>query len=548
MSGTERKVERGDGDEAPATLQRELERHREELATQNEDLRRANARYALLYERAPVAYVTLDGARRIVELNAAASALLRGSSPDPEGAPRAPIRGRPLDELVAPSSRASFRAFHERLASEGVRQVHETVLETDGRRFLARLEAVRVDAEEGGASACLLCIGDETERRRLAEERRQLEAKVAEAFRVETLGLLAGGVAHDFRNVLGLALEQLSFASVHAKSNDRLHESLNAVRDALERAAHLSRQLLAYAGATTLNVEPLDVSTVIASAQALLSTGAPPDSLSFDLARDLPSVLAELVPLQQIVLNLVVNAGDAIGPGGTIVVRTRSEPFPPAALALGRAVLIEVEDDGRGMDEATRGRVFDPFFSTKGPGRGVGLSVVHGNVRAHGGTVTVESNPNQGSIFRVYLPVAGLMPETGAESEDETAPGWRGSGLVLVVDDNAVLRKVMGEHVVRLGFDTCFAGDGIEAIAAAQERLGELVAVLIDVAMPRMGGEKAIVELKRIDPKVPVILMSGLSRAQISVAATALADGFLEKPFTQADLGRVMQAALERYA
>lgn len=453
MRGTDRKGDGGDAEEA--TLQRELDRHREELAAQNEDLRRAHARYALLYERAPVAYVTLDGARRIVELNAAASALLCGSSPDAGD----PVRGRPLDELVAPSSRASFRAFHERLVVDGVRQVHETMLETDGRRFLARLEAVRVEAELDGGSACLLCISDETERRRVAEERRQLEAKVAEAFRVETLGLLAGGVANDFRNVLGLALDQLALASIHAKSNERLH------------------------------------------------------------------------------------------PGGKIVVRTRSAPSPGAELGSASAVLIEVEDDGRGMDEATRGRVFDPFFTTKGPGRGVGLSVVHGNVRAHGGTVRVESAPNQGTIFRVYLPVAGLTPETlGRESEKPLTAPWHGSGLVLVVDDNAIVRKAMGEHVARLGFDTCFAGDGIEAIAVAEERRGRLVAVLLDVSMPRMGGEQALVELKRIDAKVPVILMSGLSRAQISLAATTLADGFLEKPFTVTELGRIMQGALARYA
>lgn len=542
-------------DEQPTQLREELDRHREELATQNEDLRRANAalvsanaRYALLYERAPVAYVTLDGHRRVIELNGAASALLRASSPELVGIARDAVRGRRLDEIVVPASRPAFRAFHERLVADGERQIHETVLESDGRRFRARLEAVRFDSEEGGASQCLLCISDETERQRVAEERRQLEAKVAEAFRVESLGLLAGGIAHDFRNVLGLALGHLALAAPHAKANAPLQESLNVVRDALERAGHLSRQLLAYAGGTNLQVEALDVSNLIASTQALLSTAAPPGTLTFDLAADLPPVLAEHVPLQQIVLNLVVNAGDAIGPDGKIVVRTRrTEMLGNGEMPPHGGVLIEVEDNGRGMDAATQSRAFDPFFSTKGAGRGIGLSVVQGNVRVHGGSVTIESKPNRGTILRVYLPASPTPIERPpAVAEDESS--WKASGLVLVVDDNVVLRKVMGQLVRGFGFDTCFAGDGHEAIAIVRERHGELVAVLLDVAMPGMGGEEALVEIKRLAASLPVILMSGLSRAQISLGATTSADGFLEKPFTLVELRRVMEGALSRYA
>src|SRR5690606_1079060 len=150
-------------------------------------------------------------------------------------------------------------------------------------------------------------------------------------------------------------------------------------------------------------------------------------------------------------------------------------------------------------------RIFDPFFSTKGEGRGIGLSVVHGNTRAHGGIVTVESGSNEGTTFRVHLPAADEEPAGGERRRRAVAPKWRGEGLVLVVDDNAALRKSTGALLRAMGFEVCYAADGLEAIALAAERRGLLTAILLDLSMPRMGGEEAVFELKRLDPAVPVI-------------------------------------------
>jgi two-component system, cell cycle sensor histidine kinase and response regulator CckA len=384
-------------------VQRELDVHRQELAAQNEELRRANGdlttakdRYAQLYDGAPIALFTLDEAGIIIEANLSGAGLL--------DTPRNVLFGRSFDEVVAAASRASFRSFRRDVMSGSARLVHETTLAMGTRRIRVRIEAARSAADPNAAPECLLCITDESEREQIEAERRAFQARVAEVNRVEALGTLAGAIAHDLNNILSIVLAHADLVLLGDGEPTDTRDSVEHIRGAALRAAELSRQMIAYCGRERLRSEPLDVSMLVRDMSNLLvESGSKDIELALELADALPLVIGDSGRLQQVVLNLVVNAADAIAGGsGRIVLRTRESfgsPYP-------RGVVIECTDDGHGMDSPTAQRAFDPFFSTRKSGRGLGLAVVHGTVRAHGGTVTVESAVGKGTTFRVFLPAA----------------------------------------------------------------------------------------------------------------------------------------------
>jgi CheY-like chemotaxis protein len=276
---------------------------------------------------------------------------------------------------------------------------------------------------------------------------------------------------------------------------------------------------------------------------SILQSAAPKASLVLELGSHLPLVLGDSVQLQQIVLNLVVNAAEAIGPSGTIVVRTTLAPAPEGGANAG--VRLEVMDDGVGMSEATRGRIFDPFFSTKSVGRGLGLAVVQGSVRAHRGTLAVDSG-EAGTTFRVVLPASMNAPRPTSERPPATS-AWRGHGLVLVADDEPMMRQVVGAMLEGFGFTLCYAADGVEAMEVAERAGKTLVAAVVDVTMPRMDGCKVLAALKLATPTLPVVLMSGYSTEDVGHGADQ-ADGFLTKPFSLEDLSQAMELAMGRFA
>jgi PAS domain S-box-containing protein len=524
-------------------LRLELDVHRDELRAQNEDLRQTNAalltakeRYAQLYDDAPIAYFTIDEAGVIAEANLAGAQLLEAS--------RNFLFGRRFDELVVPSSRESFRGYRRRVFEHGGRPVHETVLSTGTRKFPVRIEGSRLAGPGFERAHCLLCVTDETERRGVEEERRQLEAKVAEAQRLESLGMLASGIAHDFNNILAIALTHTELMLEELANPEQLEVSAKEVRSAVMRAADLAHQMLVYSGRGPIVSETLDLSEVVRSMNGLLVSAAPKDCLLLELADDLLPIAAERARLQQIILNLVVNAAEAVSSSGRIRLRTRNAPAAPRPEEerADDRVLIEVSDDGKGMDDETRRRAFDPFFSTKFAGRGLGLAVVHGNVQAHGGTIGVESRPNGGTTVRVYLPVNREVARH-ANDVPEPAP-WRGSGLVLVVDDEEPLRLAFGLLLARLGFDVCYACDGVEALEVVRKTTTPLVAVLLDLTMPRLDGRATLAELRRVEPELPVFLMSGFSNTAPEDSVICRADGYLTKPITSAAMADSMRRAV----
>jgi PAS domain S-box-containing protein len=386
-----------------------------------------------------------------------------------------------------------------------------------------------------------------TETKRMEEQYRQTQ-------KLESIGLLAAGVAHDFNNLLAsimgnasLLLEELPPQSIPMAA---------AIVHASERAAELTRQLLAYAGKGRFVLQEIDLSTSVRTMTELLHASIPRKvALEEHLAPGLPPLEADPGQIQQIVMNLVLNAAEAIPENqpGKVSIRTRAEHVRPAralideltqaALAPGEYVCLEVRDTGRGMDAATRAHIFEPFFSTKFTGRGLGLPALAGIVRSHRGAVRVVTAPGEGSTFRVYLPASRLAP---AGPTAPKATRGEAGGTVLVVDDEPIVLSFVRTALRRGGYRVFTASSGRQALEAIERRHGSIDLVLLDLVMPKMGGEEVADILARTHPQIKVMLMSGYSEMEAErVFGGRPIASFLQKPFTAGILLERLNEALK---
>jgi PAS domain S-box-containing protein len=387
-------------------------------------------------------------------------------------------------------------------------------------------------------------------------QRKLAEAALVQGQKLESLGLLAGGVAHDFNNLLVGVLGNASFALEQLPEHSAVRAAIEDVVTAAERAADLARQMLAYSGKARVDACNVDVNRVVAEMTKLLRASIPRNvEVNVTLERGLPVVQGDPTQLGQVVMNLVVNASDAMNErGGVVTVTTATTEVlaetapdgyvggPPAA---GRYAVIRVADNGSGMEEATVARIFDPFFTTKPAGRGLGLAAVVGIVRGHGGALRVASRAGVGSAFDLLLPLA----ETGAEAPIAPAPqvAWRGNGLVLVVDDEPVVRTLTARALASFGFDSLQADDGktgVEMFAANPEAY---TCVLLDMTMPRLNGEGTFDAIRALRPDVPVLMLSGYGdeETMLRMGQKSLS-GFVQKPFRIEQLRDALKSALDQ--
>jgi two-component system CheB/CheR fusion protein len=405
------------------------------------------------------------------------------------------------------------------------------------------LNARRFEGEE----RILLAIEDVTERRRVEAESRQSQ-------KMEAIGYLAAGVAHDFNNLLTGVIGNASLLLEALPENDPGVSILRNVISGGERAADLTRQLLAYAGKGRFYLERVSLSDVVLQTSRLIQPSVPPKvQLRLDLDKDLPLLLADPGQMQQVVMNLIINAVEAIGDsGGNVQVRTgcqtvSDEPLQNCVLgekvARGKYILIEVLDNGSGMDEQTIRKIFDPFFTTKFTGRGLGLAAVLGIVRQHKGVVQVHSVPGRGTSFRVLLSAAEEAPAQIAG--DAIREDLRGTGTVLVIDDEELIRNFTRSGLEPYGYSVLLARNGQEGARLFQERSGEIELVLLDVAMPGMDGLEALVQIREIRPDVPVLVCSGFGDVDVEArfAGKAIA-GFFPKPYTVKQLARKVKECI----
>jgi nitrogen-specific signal transduction histidine kinase len=387
-------------------------------------------------------------------------------------------------------------------------------------------------------------------RKRVAE----LEAQMQQSQKLESLGILAGGIAHDFNNLLTAILGHANLALMDLGPESLARDSLIEIEKASCRAAELCRQMIAYAGKGRFTLEPIDLSCLLDELAHLLQVSIPKKvTLRRQLSEGLPAIQADTAQLRQVAMNLVINAAEAIGDAeGTITISTGAvlcgedystgggliEPPRP-----GLHVYLEVADTGCGMDAQTRARIFDPSFTTKFAGRGLGLAAVLGIVRSHRGALNVESEKGRGAKIRVLFPACAstVMPAKPGGSPLR----WLGTGTVLLVDDEEPVRIVAGRMLERCGFGVLHARDGREALELFRAHAAEIVCVLLDLAMPRMDGEETFRELRRIQPDVRVVLASGYSDEEVAqrFQSSGLA-GLIEKPYRLEALGAKLRHVL----
>ncbi len=464
----------------------------------------------------------------------------------------AELVGRNLEDLIVYTGEVG--RLRNLLRSEGRVQGLEYPFRTlTGKDRWARHDSFLVRDTERDEEVVQAVVMDITDQREAELERQRIEKRMQHAQRLESLGLLAGGIAHDFNNLLVAVLGNADMALMEMAPESPARDAVESIRDAAIRAAELTNQLLAYSGKGRLAVQALDVNRLIEEMAHLfkvsLGSGA---ALQTDLAAGLPPVAADPAGLQQVLLNLVTNAAEAIGgAGGTIGLRTRlvevaagelpgpelEEPLPG-----GRYVSLAVSDDGCGIAGHDLERLFEPFYTTKFTGRGLGLAAVAGIVRSHGGSIRVDSQPGCGSTFEVLLPAG---EETAARRPPPAGCDFTGSGLVLVIDDEPAVHQVAEAMLRRLGFDVIHAHNGRSGWEQVAERGQELVLVLLDLTMPGTNGERTFGEIRRLRPGLPVVLCSGYGRSEsVGRFGDRAPDGFMQKPFDIDRLARVLQQVL----
>jgi two-component system, cell cycle sensor histidine kinase and response regulator CckA len=412
---------------------------------------------------------------------------------------------------------------------------------------------------DGYVAGAVLVVRDETEQKQSKAAEREREQAFQQAQKLESIGVLAGGIAHDFNNLLTGIMGNAGLAkrAIVAGKTEQAATMLQDVLKASERAADLTRQLLAYAGKGRFVIQPVDACKLVSEISTLIrSSISKKVSLVLDLPDQCPKIEADRTQLQQLVMNLVLNGGEAIGDApGTLTVRIRIEHFTERRvrprtqgfpIVQGDYVRIDVVDSGIGMDQETRDRIFEPFFTTKFLGRGLGLAAALGIVRGHRGAIGVRSEPGQGTTFTVLLPVIRESRHSDRfAAVNEPERDFRGVGTILVADDEQSVRSLASSVLQDAGYAVELARDGAEVVERL-EKLGEGVSlILLDLTMPKLGGPEAALELRRLHPDIPIVAMSGYGDMEVMERFSAAGiDDFLAKPFSPDQLAAKVRDVL----
>jgi two-component system cell cycle sensor histidine kinase/response regulator CckA len=391
----------------------------------------------------------------------------------------------------------------------------------------------------------------EVEERR---QRKQMEQQVQQLRKFEAIGKLAGGIAHDFNNMIGVMLGWAEMGCEEAPPGSRLHHHFQKIQDQAFWAARLTAQLLAFARRQVLQPRKTNLNTLVIEGMSLLRRviGEQID-VRVVAAPDLSVTLVDPTQIEQVLMNLCLNARDAMPHGGQLIIETkniqigeeycRHHPYARQ----GSYVLLVVSDTGVGMDAATREHVFEPFFTTKdvGKGTGLGLSTVYGVVKQHGGFILLDSEIGKGTAFRIYLPAGSGAAEAPEQKSNEQTP--RGTETILVAEDNEGLREAAQEMLQRLGYRVILASDGRDAIDLFKTMLGQIDMVILDVVMPGISGPAVYSQMAVLQPNLRVIFSTGYTTETASLNST-LEKGvpILQKPYTMKNLGQIVRSTLDR--
>jgi two-component system cell cycle sensor histidine kinase/response regulator CckA len=504
-------------------------------------LAESEEKYRTLIENLDTGLVLLDENLRVVEFHDTFTGIL-GFDPGQ-------VLGRSLEELHprgAPVSERILEALHRILdTGDTLRLQGQRLPIADGtasHEIHMDLSIFRVILSGRRYVAC--SFQDVTDRHRLQEQ-------LLQAQKMESIGRLASGLAHDFNNLLAGIMGNASLLEIEAGDPDEVRAAATQIKEAARRAADLSGRMMTFSRKRPPRREALDMAAVVGSVARLLGTARPPGiEIEVDVADDLPVIEADRTQLETALLNLLLNAVDAMPGGGTVCVSAREivvdqwKPGTNPAVGEGRWLRLTVSDTGTGMDEQTRSRVFEPFFTTKDPGKGTGLGLytVYGIVQAHEGQISVGSEPGQGTSFDLYFPLG--RGGDAAPARASIGPPLPGHGTILIVDDEEIIRNTLSSMLSRLGYRTLLARSGSEALEILAGEPG-VELVLLDLVMEGLDGRETFQRIRRMHEPPHVLLMSGtVEQAEVDGLIQSGARGFLPKPFSLNRLSRSVRFAL----
>ncbi|MFO7783918.1 MAG: PAS domain S-box protein [Desulfatiglandales bacterium] len=464
--------------------------------------------------------------------------------------------GWTLDELAG--KRIPFIPESERKQTmELIRDLHdngtpcsgfETLRTTkDGKEVQVSISASRYDDHEGNPAGMLVMLRD-------ISGQKELEARLSQAQKMEAIGTLAGGIAHDFNNILQAISGYTQLLLMKRPQDHQDHAMLTGIDRSARRASELAERLLIFGRKVESRLRPVDLNHEVRQVILLLERTIPKMiNIQADLAEDLKIINGDPIQLEQVVMNMAVNARDAMPEGGSLTLRTMNVSLDRSYCMLhpgvepGEYVLLEMTDTGQGMDPATIDHIYEPFFTTKatGHGTGLGLAIVYGIVKSHGGTITCSSLNGEGTTFWIYFPVLGIDDVPGSEVvEKAMVPG--GSERILLVDDEESILEIACEILERYGYETVTAGSGEDALEIYRAEKERIDLVILDLNMPGMGGKKCLTALKELDPEAKVVVATGhTTRAQAREAVAVGAVRFIPKPYRLSDLLKILRETLD---
>jgi two-component system, cell cycle sensor histidine kinase and response regulator CckA len=560
--------------EAGQQLLHELRVHQIELEMQNEELRRtqleleaARARYFDLYDLAPVGYITLSEQGIILEANLTLVDLL--------GVTRKQVVKRPLTRFISPPDQDIFYHHHRQLFATGAPQICELrLLRATGDSFWAQLEAAIEPQNSQSAPTGRIIISDIGTRKQAAlalhkshqsleqaiDQLRETQAQLVQQERLAAVGQLAAGIAHDFNNILAVITLYIDMSLGMPDLPARLQRRLETIGHQAKRAANLVQQILDFGRRAVLQTHSLNLTTLLQE-QVELWQRTIPESIKIHFAAERADCLVNADPtrLQQLFTNLVLNARDAMPDGGDLRLRVEQrhlgnrDTAPLPGMAAGDWARITVSDSGAGISATTLSHIYEPFFTTKGPGQGsgLGLAQVYGIVKQHKGYIDVQSAEGRGTTFTIYLPVLAATPL--AETAVAQAAVLQGQGeTILVVEDNEPLREALAVTLVELNYQVMTAADGREALAILEqdgegETPGQTIAlVLSDLVMPNMGGEALLQAMRQRGLTAPFLILSGhpMEAERRQSLQTQGFAGWLLKPIGTEELAAAVARAL----
>jgi PAS domain S-box-containing protein len=506
-----------------------------------ERLKQSERQYADLYENAPDIYLTVDHGHRIVACNQMGAHLLGMAKED--------IVGQSFERLFVEDRRDALHTALEQMFAQGheLRTGEEQILMNDGGRMYVSLNSSLVVDQLGKSTTARIVARD-------ISERKMMEAALLHAQKIDSIGNLAGGVAHDFNNILASILGAASIIRRRSSPKTSLGKYVEIIENASRRGSSLTRQLLTFARKTETFTKPVNVNAIIQETIQLFERSVSKEITAMvDLTPDVVQVYGDEGQIQQALLNLFLNARDAMPNGGVLSVRSRvvsvDAHTPSGFLSFkpGRYVLITVSDTGSGIPRDDQNRIFEPFFTTKDQGTGLGLSVFYGVIQSHAGFFDLESEIGEGTTFSIYLPEARVQAPPAVRRRPQRPP--RGRENILVVDDEQSVCQVAHDMLSDLGYTVTFVNDGREGVDFYRTRQGSVDLILLDMNMPVMGGREAFEQLRRINPTIRIIIMTGYGKGILEEPTfSSEVNGFIQKPFELEELALKVRQALDRRA